>query len=51
MNLIKQYHPDKMTGTMGDMLNPAAKEAKMAEATARTQAINAAYTSLKKPKR
>ena len=51
MNLIKQYHPDKMTGTMGDMLNPEAKKAKMAEATARTQAINSAYTSLKKPKR
>ena len=51
MDLIKQYHPDKMAGTMGDMLNPAAKKAKMAEATARTQAINAAYTSLKKPKR
>lgn len=51
MDLIKQYHPDKMAGTMGDMLNPEAKKARMAEATARTQAINSAYTSLKKPKR
>ena len=51
LDLIKQYHPDKMAGTMGDMLNPEAKKAKMAEATARTQAITSAYTSLKKPKR
>ena len=46
-DLAKKYHPDRIAGTMGNMLNPGAMKKKMAEATARMQDINNAYSRLK----
>lgn len=46
-DLAKKYHPDRVAGTMGNMLNPDAMKKKMAEATARMQDINNAYDRLK----
>lgn len=46
-DLAKKYHPDRIAGTMGNMLNPDAMKKKMAEATARMQDINNAYSRLK----